>query len=111
MVLDLRGKPCWFWQCLFPLLEHSRHAAANSLKEYKACSAQDECSFPASQGVINKAGAFYIHSNSKLLNGKQRKETKESHILQRGEKMDITIHLKHISKYVKECLHTVEIEN
>lgn len=46
-----------------------------------------------------------------LLNGKQRKETKESLILQRGEKMDITIHLKHISKYVKECFHTMEIQN
>ena len=109
MALGLRGKPYWFWQCLFPLLEHSRHAAANSQKEYKACSTQDECSFPASQGVINKAGAFYIQSNSMLLNGKQRKETKESLILQRGEKMDITIHLKHISKYVKERFHTMEI--
>ena len=44
-----------------------------------------------------------------LLNGKQRKETKESLILQRGEKMDITIHLKHISKYVKEIFRTMEI--
>lgn len=46
-----------------------------------------------------------------LLNGKQRKETKESLILQRREKMDITIHLKHTSKYVKECFHTMEIQN
>lgn len=35
VVLELRGKPCWFWQRLFLLLEHHRHA------EYNTSSAQD----------------------------------------------------------------------
>lgn len=68
------------------LLEHGR-TCGQPQKEYKACSTQEECSFPVSQGVINKAGAFYIQSNSMLLNGKQREgDERKPHFAEREKK-------------------------
>lgn len=91
-VPEPRGKSRWLWQCLFLSLEHHRQgqATANSLKECNNSNIQDECSFPASWDVTNKAVAFYILSSNTLPNRKQTKEIQESFILQRGEKRDIT---------------------